>query len=135
MRQVQYDPFAVERREEAYSRRAPVVDSSLACHEADAGVGHDQLIRDAAEAVEAGAAEPNDPIARLLEQMAALSSLVSEASAEPHKDWPPIFVTSQVYLKTRLVLCFLVSIVAIVLNDSFLRPPNGASVSAAGSLG
>ena len=42
------------------------------------------------------ALEPMDPVERLLADMAALAQGLSQPEDEPHKGWPPVFLTSKV---------------------------------------
>ena len=42
------------------------------------------------------ALEPMDPVERLLADMAALAEGLSQPEDEPHKGWPPVFLTSKV---------------------------------------
>ena len=47
------------------------------------------------------ALEPMDPVERLLADMAALAEGLSQPEDEPHKGWPPVFLTSKVQAQQK----------------------------------
>ena len=47
------------------------------------------------------ALEPMDPVERLLADMAALAQGLSQPEDEPHKGWPPVFLTSKVQAQLK----------------------------------